>query len=388
MTVCILFKMASRGGKKKGGGRGKKRAAVEQQEEEDGTSASTALSVDSPVASSSIAEEKAKRVKVVSNISKHLLCPITQELMVDPVLAEDGRTYERLAIVKWLATKSTSPLDPSCSIDASQLRPNRAVKEAIEELVESGELDDEVCADYMRRKEALSLEHAQELYDEGKVEEAAELGLPEAQGDMAERYQWGKDGVTKDLVKCVEWAKKAAAGGDLGGQFHLGFAYDKGEGGLEKDYVLALKWYKKAAEQGDVDSMVNIGLLYKTGGHGVTKNKATAVSWFRKSAAAGDAGGQYNLGRCYYTGEGVTVNLKTARRWFKKSADQGDANALCAMGTMLVYSEGGERDVKGAIALWEESAAKDSEDDDEDGSDAQYNLDMLHNALSDVDFML
>ena len=55
------------------------------------------------------------------SVSKHLLCAITEELMVDPVLAEDGRTYERTELKKWLVINSTSPLDPSCSIDASQL---------------------------------------------------------------------------------------------------------------------------------------------------------------------------------------------------------------------------------------------------------------------------
>lgn len=37
-------------------------------------------------------------------------CPITLQPMVDPVVAEDGHTYERAAIIKWLAEHSTSPL--------------------------------------------------------------------------------------------------------------------------------------------------------------------------------------------------------------------------------------------------------------------------------------
>ena len=35
---------------------------------------------------------------------------------------------------------STSPLDPSCRLDASRLMSNRAVQQQIEELVASGEL--------------------------------------------------------------------------------------------------------------------------------------------------------------------------------------------------------------------------------------------------------
>ena len=38
------------------------------------------------------------------------LCPITQELMTDPVMAMDGHTYERAAISAWLSRKTTSPM--------------------------------------------------------------------------------------------------------------------------------------------------------------------------------------------------------------------------------------------------------------------------------------
>lgn len=37
-------------------------------------------------------------------------CPITMELMTDPVVAADGHLYERGAIETWLKTHNTSPL--------------------------------------------------------------------------------------------------------------------------------------------------------------------------------------------------------------------------------------------------------------------------------------
>ena len=40
-----------------------------------------------------------------------VLCPITTEVMVDPVVTADGHSYERTAIESWLARgKTTSPL--------------------------------------------------------------------------------------------------------------------------------------------------------------------------------------------------------------------------------------------------------------------------------------
>jgi len=38
------------------------------------------------------------------------LCPITTDLMVDPVMAMDGFTYEREAIAAWLRRHDTSPI--------------------------------------------------------------------------------------------------------------------------------------------------------------------------------------------------------------------------------------------------------------------------------------
>ena len=39
-----------------------------------------------------------------------LQCPISQELMRDPVVAADGRTYERAQIAEWIRSHNTSPM--------------------------------------------------------------------------------------------------------------------------------------------------------------------------------------------------------------------------------------------------------------------------------------
>ncbi len=41
---------------------------------------------------------------------KEYICPITHEIMSDPVIAEDGNTYERSAILQWLKEHNTSPI--------------------------------------------------------------------------------------------------------------------------------------------------------------------------------------------------------------------------------------------------------------------------------------
>ena len=57
-----------------------------------------------------------------------LVCPITLEIMSDPVVAADGRTYERSAIEDWLATgRQTSPLT-NLPLENTTLRPNIALQ--------------------------------------------------------------------------------------------------------------------------------------------------------------------------------------------------------------------------------------------------------------------
>lgn len=48
------------------------------------------------------------------NTPEHFLCPITQEIMTDPVIAADGQTYDRNSITEWLSRGNRrSPLNGS-----------------------------------------------------------------------------------------------------------------------------------------------------------------------------------------------------------------------------------------------------------------------------------
>ncbi|KAK7234164.1 ubiquitin-protein transferase [Aureococcus anophagefferens] len=54
--------------------------------------------------------QKREAVRRSNGAPEEFLCPLTLELMRDPVIAADGHTYERAAIAAWLARKSTSPV--------------------------------------------------------------------------------------------------------------------------------------------------------------------------------------------------------------------------------------------------------------------------------------
>jgi hypothetical protein len=54
-------------------------------------------------------EDKPNDIKQACPYLAYFHCPITLDLMVDPVVASDGFTYERAAIEKWIKIKGTSP---------------------------------------------------------------------------------------------------------------------------------------------------------------------------------------------------------------------------------------------------------------------------------------
>jgi hypothetical protein len=65
------------------------------------------------------------------NPPSEFLCPISLDVMRDPVLCEDGHTYERAVIIQWLATNPTSPTTRQ-PMSPLRIRPNYALKAAID----------------------------------------------------------------------------------------------------------------------------------------------------------------------------------------------------------------------------------------------------------------
>ena len=60
------------------------------------------------------------------------VCPITQEVMRDPVSPADGQSYERDAIAAWLRAQDTSPVTNE-RLPSKRLTANHALRNAIEE---------------------------------------------------------------------------------------------------------------------------------------------------------------------------------------------------------------------------------------------------------------
>jgi hypothetical protein len=87
-------------------------------------------------------EEQRKRYEgVMDEITDIVTCPITMVVMEEPVVADDGHTYERSAIAEWVKKKGTSPLTRERM--SSHFVPNMSIRKMIERLKSSGhKMDD------------------------------------------------------------------------------------------------------------------------------------------------------------------------------------------------------------------------------------------------------
>lgn len=67
----------------------------------------------------------------MTDLCETLKCPITLEIFNEPVLAQDGHTYEKSAIERWIQDNGNSPLTRQ-PLSLSNLYPNYTVKKMVE----------------------------------------------------------------------------------------------------------------------------------------------------------------------------------------------------------------------------------------------------------------
>eukprot|EP01084_Bolivina_argentea_P081251 147146_1 len=73
-------------------------------------------------------------------IPKQYLCPITKQIMTDPVIAFDGHCYERKAIEKYLKMNNKSPITGT-KADHLIVLPNNNLKNEIQVFVKQNNID-------------------------------------------------------------------------------------------------------------------------------------------------------------------------------------------------------------------------------------------------------
>ena len=108
-------------------------------------------------------------------------------------------------------------------------------------------------------------------------------GYPDAQNHLGVGYAEGF-GVGKDLTKALQWFRKAAEAGDVGGQRNLGHVLAQGQG-TPVDVVEAYQWLSVAAEKGDKGAKNELdGLTKKLSQGQLKRGRERAAAFSRLSA--------------------------------------------------------------------------------------------------------
>ena len=158
-------------------------------------------------ASASADKEDIKKLRsAIDQAAEDFLCPISQELPVDPVTAEDGRIYERSEIQRHIDQRAGDLRSPMTNEPmGKKLLPSAQTRSMIRTLVRTGAIGGDKAARWEER-----------LKDEEQLQtwrRRAEDGDGEAMRSLGEAYWNGEHGLKEDVAAGYRWYKKGA---DLG----------------------------------------------------------------------------------------------------------------------------------------------------------------------------
>ena len=202
-------------------------------------------------------EDEARRGAAESEVPPELQCPLSFEIMTDPVMNAAGQTYERAAIEEWFERQKdgdvTSPM--TNQVMGKQLVPALQTRSAIERLINNDIISGNVADTWKEKRAEL------QAIDKDKLPTLAKAH----RGDVACMraigfcYRDGCDGLKKDEEKAVEWFSKAAAHEDPISISCMGVFYINGTGGLPKDPMRGMVELTRAAMLGSEFGAIMIG---------------------------------------------------------------------------------------------------------------------------------
>ena len=229
-------------------------------------------------------------------LAMEYLCPITRELPVDPVMAEDGRIYERSAIEKHFVTCQSSSLD---SVSSNDHRGDNADNST--DASSSTQITSPMSGKKM----------GSNIYDAVQARNTIHflISSKTISSELLESWKRNKD---------VHDATKRAAVGDTTAMIDLASWYYYGCRGLAKDMAKSMDWYKKAANIGCTSAMVTLSKHFLLVKGGQYFNQATGIYYLTEAANRGDGSAALMLGTSFLRGEnGVSRDFVLARKWLK-----------------------------------------------------------------------
>ena len=220
-----------------------------------------------------VSPREKKMRESINGVAAELRCPITQELPFDPVIAEDGKIYERKAILEWFSKKDR-PISPSTgAVIGKKLLPAVQTKNTIEMLVKSGAIEGELATAWTEKLEQGKLVK--------EMRAKAEGGDGQAMYFLGTWYSSGVNGLTKDKVQARAWYERSAATRNPKGMGSFGECLVCGAGG-PKDNTLGLVMVTQAAGLGSDVAAYLLGQVFFKGSCGLPKDRVQARFWLKK----------------------------------------------------------------------------------------------------------
>tara|TARA_Y100000768_G_scaffold383501_1_gene365770 strand:- start:444 stop:1646 length:1203 start_codon:yes stop_codon:yes gene_type:complete len=211
------------------------------------------------------------------------LCPITQELPIEPVLAEDGRCYERDAIAKWLSmdhsTAGTrSPV--TNELMGKRLVPATQVKNMLMHLTERGILKGETV-DKWRATMEKKAEYAERIVH---LDTKAKAGDIVAIRYLGFGYRDGtKEGLKVDHKRANHYFAEGMAQKDPRCTTSLALQHLDGKGVPKKNPAYGAALMMRGAMLGSEHACAYIGWAYANGQHDFPRDRLLATMWYRKA---------------------------------------------------------------------------------------------------------
>tara|TARA_B110000046_G_scaffold168279_1_gene186575 strand:+ start:1755 stop:2504 length:750 start_codon:yes stop_codon:yes gene_type:complete len=213
------------------------------------------------------AQEFQNHKKEVNDAVAEFVCPITQSLPLDPVMADDGKVYEKYAISEWLSKHQRSPLTNETM--STRLVPALQIKNMIRTMVRSGAIIGDNAEEWR-----------QKIKDEDHVEDVlrkAKVGNANAMYDLANMYRTGNGVLKMDETKAFEWFEKSHEAGCVSGTAMLG-CYPK----VGDNLPLVIVYLTSAAILGSQLACRQLAVNFQKGLHGFLKDLKQARYWHLK----------------------------------------------------------------------------------------------------------
>lgn len=225
------------------------------------------------------------------------ICPITLQFPLHPVVAEDGRMYEREAIEEWFSKQAMQRethdgmmiKSPHTGLYMKMgLIPANQVRNAIEHGIQGGMFIGDRANVWLEKKKKADEDSAKVRTLELHVKD----GDKDSAHALSKAYSKGWYSLPKDDKKALEWAQKAADMGHAFAATQVGLAYQSSKGPLEKCNSLAMAYLMAGAVLGSECGCYQVAGAYEIGRWGFPQDLAKAAYWYRRmeSAPIRDAG--------------------------------------------------------------------------------------------------